>query len=211
MGYSRGLDHLGSFQLDLPGAVMVEQSDSIAEQHGHQVNLHLVEKPRSYVLLSGIRAAHHGDVLATRRGSRLLQGAFDAVGDEGVGRSPFLDDLLSSFCGEHETRCVEGGVIPPRHDSEVEGPTAHDDRPRGLEIFLFEGRGFAPGLAEEHPVMEPFTAIAHRLPNVNVWPGDKSVQRHRHVQDNLAHLLSPCSGLPPMVLRNRVEWHPPNR
>jgi hypothetical protein len=41
-----GLDHPGSFQLDLPNAVMVEQSDSVAEEHGYEVNLYLVEKPR---------------------------------------------------------------------------------------------------------------------------------------------------------------------
>ncbi len=81
-----GLDDLGSFQLDLVDAVMLEQPDTVTQQHGHQVDPHLVDESGFHELLSGIRPAHHKDIPVIRGGSRLIGGAFDAFRDEGERR-----------------------------------------------------------------------------------------------------------------------------
>ena len=81
-----GLDDLGSFQLDLLDAVMLEQPDTVTQQHGPQVDPHLVDESGIHELLSGIRAAHHKDIPVIRGSSRLIEGAFDAFRDEGERR-----------------------------------------------------------------------------------------------------------------------------
>jgi hypothetical protein len=43
MGHPRGLDHPSAFQFNVLGANVVEQSPTVAKQHGHEVNLNLVE------------------------------------------------------------------------------------------------------------------------------------------------------------------------
>lgn len=56
MGHVRGLYHPRSFQLDGFGGQVVEQSPTLAEQHGHEVNLYFIEQPSAQVLLNDIRA-----------------------------------------------------------------------------------------------------------------------------------------------------------
>src|SRR5688572_17266938 len=46
MRYARGLNHLGSFQLDLLAAEMLEQSDTFTEEYGHELDLYFVKKTR---------------------------------------------------------------------------------------------------------------------------------------------------------------------
>jgi hypothetical protein len=92
VGYVRRLDHLRTLQFDRPRAQVVEQSDTPSEQDGHKVYVYLVEKSRLEALLHDARGAH-GDVLLARDRSRLLYGAFDAVGDERERRS-FVDPFL---------------------------------------------------------------------------------------------------------------------
>ena len=43
MRYARGLNHLGSFQLDLLAAEMLEQSDTFTEEYGREVDLYFVK------------------------------------------------------------------------------------------------------------------------------------------------------------------------
>jgi hypothetical protein len=51
MGYPRGFDHPRTFQLDRPRSQMVEQSDAVPEQDGHQVHVYLVEESGPDALL----------------------------------------------------------------------------------------------------------------------------------------------------------------
>jgi hypothetical protein len=75
-----GLDHPGALELDLPGAeVVAEQANTVAEEHGDDVELQLVEEPRLEVLLRDVRAAAHRDVLVARSRPGLLERGFDAV------------------------------------------------------------------------------------------------------------------------------------
>jgi hypothetical protein len=75
-----GLNHPRAFQFDRLHAQMVEQSNTVPEQHGHQVNVYLVKKPRLNALLHDTGGAH-SDVLVARDHFRLLNVAFDAVRD----------------------------------------------------------------------------------------------------------------------------------
>ena len=82
MGYPSALDHLGALQLDRPRAQVVEQSDAVPEQDGHQVYVYLVKKSCSDALLRDTGGAR-SHVLVARDRSCLLNGALDAVCDEG--------------------------------------------------------------------------------------------------------------------------------
>jgi hypothetical protein len=75
MGDAGRLGDLDRLQLDLPGAVLVEQPDAVTEQEGDEVELELVQQPGLDELLCGAGAAHHRDPPVPRRGLRLLEGA----------------------------------------------------------------------------------------------------------------------------------------
>jgi hypothetical protein len=75
------LDHLGDLRLDRLRAQVVEQPDTVPEQHGNQVCVYLVEKPCSDALLRDARGTHGDDLVAGCR-FRLLDGALDAVRNE---------------------------------------------------------------------------------------------------------------------------------
>jgi hypothetical protein len=59
---SSAFNHPGALQFDRPRAQVVEQSDAVPEQDGHQVYVYLVEESRSDALLRDAGGAH-GDVL----------------------------------------------------------------------------------------------------------------------------------------------------
>src|SRR5215210_7167613 len=104
---------------------MLEQSDTPSEQNGHQVDVYLVEKSGPYALLRDARGAH-GDVLVPRDRSRLLDGALDAVRDEGEGRS-FVDPLFGNRVGDDEGRYAQGrSAAPPVGD--IERPPPRHER-----------------------------------------------------------------------------------
>ena len=56
-------------ELDVFGTEVVKQTPPTAEQHVHQVDLHLVELPRPQQRLCGVGAVDH-HVLVTRAGFR---------------------------------------------------------------------------------------------------------------------------------------------
>jgi hypothetical protein len=99
------------------------------------VNLQFVDQPGFDELLHSIRTARNIDILLARSGLRLLQGAFDTVGDEGERRSALLDQPVSGFMGKHENRHSKGRIISPRPLSLVEHSPAHHDSSRGSESF----------------------------------------------------------------------------
>ncbi len=81
------LDHPRAFQLDRPRAQVVEQSDAVPEQDGHQVYVYLVKKSRPDALLRDAGGAH-GDVLLARDRFRLLDGAVGRAAARCPARSP---------------------------------------------------------------------------------------------------------------------------
>jgi hypothetical protein len=98
MRYPWSLDHTRAFQLDVPGAKVVEKPDAFSEQDGHQVDAYLVDLPGLDALLRNFGAAHADGLVASDR-FRLLDGAFDAVRDEGERRcfvNPFFWDPMGS-------------------------------------------------------------------------------------------------------------------
>src|SRR5687767_8423807 len=102
MRYSRGLDHSRALELDLRRAYAVEQASSVAEQHGRDVNLQFVDQSSAQELLDRVRAAGDRDVLVAGGCPGLLEGALDAVGDEGERCSSLLGHGLPGMVGEDE-------------------------------------------------------------------------------------------------------------
>ncbi len=111
---------------------MLEQSDTITDQYGHEVNLYFVKKSSLYVLLSGIRA-HQSDIFVTCGCFGLFKGAFDTVSDEGKRRSSFLGQLFSSIMRKYKTRHLKGRVIVPRPLPNAERSSAHHNCPCSSE------------------------------------------------------------------------------
>ena len=126
MGDPSALDHPGDFQVDRPGAEVVEQADATPEQDGHQVDVDLVQESRSDVLLHDARGAH-ADILVTGDRFGLLQSAFQAVGDEPERRS-FIDPRWWDRAADNKDRHIQGVVATPPM-GEVEGPTTNTNAP----------------------------------------------------------------------------------
>src|SRR4051812_29199865 len=80
VGDAWGLDHPGAFQLPMIGAEDLEHPHPVAQEHGYEVDLQLVEQPSLEVLLGDARAAAHRDVLVAGCLLRLLERRLDAVG-----------------------------------------------------------------------------------------------------------------------------------
>src|SRR5215203_928893 len=114
---------------------MLEQSDTPSEQDGHQVDMYLVEKSGPYALLRDARGAY-GDVLFPCDRTCLLDGALDAVRDEGEGRS-FVDPLFGDRVGDDEGRYAQGGSATPPVGN-VESPPSRHERPHRSVRFLKE-------------------------------------------------------------------------
>ena len=81
MCHTRGLDHPGAFQFNWFCAQVVEISDTLSEQDGHQVDAYFVNQPGLDALLHNIRAVYR-DILVAGDRSGLFNGAFNAVRDE---------------------------------------------------------------------------------------------------------------------------------
>jgi hypothetical protein len=62
-----------------------------------------VFKSSLYILLSGIRAAHHNDIFVTCGCFCLFKGTFDTVGDKGKRRFSLGRRLFSNIMGKYKT------------------------------------------------------------------------------------------------------------
>src|SRR6266566_2512413 len=96
-------------------------------------------------------------------------------------------------------------VVLPGGRSAAEHPPAHDDRAGRAERLLDDvvvGIRLATGLAVAPTprreavgsLVEPLAALAERLLDRLVRPGDEAVERHRDVQRQLAHRSSQFGG-----------------
>src|SRR5215211_7303014 len=201
MGHPSALDHPRALQVDRPGAEVVEQADAAAEQDGYQVDVDLVEESRPDALLHDARGAH-ADVLVAGDRFRLLEGAFQAVGDEGERRS-FVDPLLWDRAANNKDRYVQGVFATPPI-GEVEGPSTEHQRPcrfarlaeelggrrRDLEDHV-GSRQPVFGVATGVPRQEPLAAVSHGCFSAVVRPTDKSVERDCEPGADLPHVRSP--------------------
>jgi len=78
--------HPGAFQLNWRNAQVVEQSDTSTKQDGRPVDLYFVKQPGLEALLPDIRA-RYGHILIPYGFLCLTNDSFNAIGDEGEGRS----------------------------------------------------------------------------------------------------------------------------
>src|SRR5215207_5243249 len=175
---------------------MVEQSDTVSEQDGRQVDLYFVKESRVDALLRDAGGAYTDGLVACYR-FRLLYGAFDAVRDERERRS-FVNPFLWERMGNNKDRYVHGVPATPRIGY-VERPPSRHQRPYRLHLLKDLGAGRRDlerhrtarhpifGVAAEVPRKEPFTAIAQRSLRAIVRPGNESIQGHRDIENNLAH------------------------
>src|SRR6476661_540953 len=195
----------------------VEESDAVAEEEWSDVDLDLVHEPFPQVLLGDVCSAGDLDVPVARSRTRLRERCLDPLRDEGVRRSFLLLHGLAGVVGEDEHGYAEGRVVSPPSVSvrvvlpwaypTAEHPPAHDDRAGRGERFLDDvvvGVRLATGPAVAltprgeavDPLVEPLAALAERLLDRLVRPGDEAVERHRDVQRQLAHGSS-LSGVRP--------------
>src|SRR6266498_2946840 len=116
MGYPRRLDHPRAFQFNWFSAEMLEQSDTLSKQDGHQIDGYFVKKPGCEALLHDLRGGY-GDILISCCIFCLPNGAFNAIGDEGEWRS-FRDPFLWDAMGNNKTRCK--GVIAAPGAGDIE-------------------------------------------------------------------------------------------
>src|SRR4051794_41368973 len=93
---------------------VVEETSTVAEQYGNDVELELVQQPRRQVLLDRLGAAPDLHVLFARGVPRPFECALDPVGDE-VKRGPTLHlERIAPVMGEDEdVVVVRRGVSPP--------------------------------------------------------------------------------------------------
>ena len=206
VGGDRGFDHPRAEPARLGSEEVLEQPDAVAEEHGDEVDLKLVEQPGLEVLLGDARAAADRDVLVARGRLGLLERGLDAVGDEGEGRSSLLGHRLAGVVGEDEHRVVEGGSSP--HQASAFGSSSHGPSPplnirlpitvapvsrsdssmtseSDVGLAAGEAMALAPALGREGPLMELLAALAQRLVERLVWPRDEAVERHRDVEGQL--------------------------
>ena len=119
----RSLDHPGAFQFNGYCAQVVEQSDTVTQQDGREIDVDFVEQPGLDALLCDTRAAY-GDIRAPCCFLCLANGAFNTVGDEGERRS-FLEPLLWGGMRDDKTRSTSWGVATPRMGDVEHPPPRH--------------------------------------------------------------------------------------
>src|SRR4051812_25850549 len=102
VGDARRLDGPYLLELDIAAAEVVEQARATTEQHGHDVQLELVEEPGGQVLVDDLGAAPEHDVLTVRGLFGLLERPLDAVGDEVIGRAAVHRHRLTGVVGDDE-------------------------------------------------------------------------------------------------------------
>jgi hypothetical protein len=119
MSHVRGLDYPRAFQLDRLCTKMVEQSNTVLQQDGRQVDVHFVKESRLDALLCDTGGAYTGFL-------RLFNRAFDSVRNERERRS-FVDPFLWNRMGNDEDRYVRGMSATPRV-GDIERPASRHQR-----------------------------------------------------------------------------------
>ena len=87
VGHTRGGNHASALEFEVRAFEVVEQPRASSKENRRDVQLHLVDEPRSKELLGDIRATRQSDVLAAGSLFGLRERRLDAVRDEGEGLS----------------------------------------------------------------------------------------------------------------------------
>src|SRR5215218_259564 len=169
------------------GAHAVEQASARYQDDGGEVQTDLVEQPSVQELPPNVRPAVDLNVLRAGGFSCLLQGHLDPVGDEDVRGATLFYDRLGGTMGDNETRSVERWLLTPRTDAEIYHPASQDQRADLTEEVGLEGLDVGRRLPSEHPLVQALAADPQMCARTNLGSRDEPVQRHAHVQDNLAH------------------------
>jgi hypothetical protein len=98
-----------ALQLDLPCALVAEQADASAEEHGRHVEHDLIEQI-GLKALSAEAGAEDPDVLVARGGLRGCHGLLNRIRGEADPRVPAL---FGWAVGEHEDLPLVGPVVDP--------------------------------------------------------------------------------------------------
>ena len=209
MGDGGRRHHPLRFQLDRGRRGAVEEADAAAQQERHDVDLKFVHEPGCQALLDDARPAGEGDVQIAGRRAGLLDRRADAAGDEVERRAALLDERLALVMGEDEDGHVEGRIVAPpgvgvrirlpRPRAAAEHLAAHHDgadAARDLRDDLVVGAvgvaalhavSLAPALEPDDPFVQPLAALAERVLEARVGPGDVAVQRHGDIELQLRH------------------------
>src|SRR5207249_4108779 len=200
------------FEPDRPETETVEEADAVAQKHGNEVDLELVEQPGFQVLLSDSRPTGERDVLVAGGRPSLLEGGFDPVGHERERGPSLLGYPLARVMGENEHRDTErrvfsppavgSGIVFPRALSTAEHSSAHHDGPGRAERFLDdlavgvgltarEAMPLTPAREREGPFVQSIAALPQRPLDGLVRSRDEAVDRHRDVARQARHSLGP--------------------
>jgi hypothetical protein len=159
---------------------VVEQSSSLSEQDGYDVQLKFVELTCAQQRLGRAGAVHHH--VAVAGGGSGLRGALPHVGDvaDAAGRG-----VVRDVVGEDEDWYAVVVVAVPAAGVFV-GAAAGDHGAGGVRLVghLAAGSGV---VAPVEPVEQPEAADAHRLVHAVLRPGDVAVHGHGHIQPDGRH------------------------
>ena len=140
----RGVDDANAHVASLLPARVVEETCAIAQKHGHDVDIHLVNQAGLQVLLGHGGAAAQGDVFAPPRVLGPLKRCADPFGDEVEGRAALHFERIPAVMRKDEDGHVEGRILSPPAIPGTESPrtvatakhvAAHDGRPDVLEVL----------------------------------------------------------------------------
>jgi hypothetical protein len=84
VGYAGRLDHSYAFQFNWLDIQMIEQSDTLSEQEGRDINVDFVHQARIEALLQDTGSTYD-DILVACGLPGLTNGAFNPIGDKGEG------------------------------------------------------------------------------------------------------------------------------
>ena len=80
---ARQFHHLYSFQMELWVASLIEETQTCAQEHRHDVNVEFVSQPGSQALLCDVGGTNHGHIFVARSRFSLPDGAFYTIRHEG--------------------------------------------------------------------------------------------------------------------------------
>ena len=144
MGHTRGGKHANALELEVRALEVVEQPRASSEEHRHDVQLHLVDEPRSEELLGDVRATRQTDVLAAGSLFGLRERRLDADSMPSVTKvkvvPPSLTSGSRSWWVMTKTGMWNGGSSPhqPSH-----GFASHDPSPPNMFLPITVAPRFA--------------------------------------------------------------------
>ena len=138
---TRRVDDLKELHLGAPGLEPVEQSHAATEHDRHQVDGQNVEQAGAQALLND-RGSHQAHVLAGGSRPRFLDGTFDTIGDEGIGRLTGRHRFWDAM-GDNEQGNTWQWSLPAPRVRDVVRPAPRDDRavPAGERIEKLRAGG----------------------------------------------------------------------